>query len=40
MTTSLRSLQTSAHPVQAVHTGLPVQTRVCTELLAEGHLPG
>ena len=31
---------TSAHPVQAVRTGLPVRTRVHTELPAEHHLPG
>jgi len=31
---------TSAHPVQAVHTGLPVRSRVRTELSPERHLPG
>jgi len=32
----------SAHPVQAVHTGLPVRSEVhtVTELLAKLHLPG
>jgi len=30
----------SAHPVQAVRTGLPVRSRVRTELAAERHLPG
>ena len=30
---------TSAHSVQAVHTGLPVRSGVCTELPAERHLP-
>ena len=31
---------TSAHPVQAVRTGLPVRSGVRTELPAERHLPG
>ena len=31
---------TSAHPVQAVRAGLPVRSRVRTELPAERHLPG
>ena len=31
---------TSAHPVQAVRTGLPVRSGVRTELAAERHLPG
>jgi len=30
---------TSAHPVQAVHTGLPERSGVRTELPAERHLP-